>query len=315
MKSITISLNPTYLCNFRCKFCYLTPEQLSDTNKLDPFRFEKMLWEMKAEGYSIEHVDLYGGEVGILQESYLDYLHNLVLMHSTNPTFNVVTNMYKLNPYFEREDVSLSVSYDFDAREHSREVIQNILKTKKDISILVLASPDLIKKDVDWIINVFNNISNIKSVEIKPYSSNQANQLPVTNREYEDFVYKWLTSPINKEFEFINQYHIQDSLEKKYNAFSDNHIYITPKGKFAALEFDKNDNEYFLEFDTFKEYLVWADNEKEEVKENEFCKGCEYLGTCLTEHYRRVTSLEDSCNGFKGLLDKSKILTAQGVIF
>ena len=28
--SITVSINPTYYCNFRCDFCYLTEEQLSD---------------------------------------------------------------------------------------------------------------------------------------------------------------------------------------------------------------------------------------------------------------------------------------------
>ena len=26
----TVSVNPTYYCNFRCDFCYLTPTQLGD---------------------------------------------------------------------------------------------------------------------------------------------------------------------------------------------------------------------------------------------------------------------------------------------
>lgn len=308
MKSITISLNPTYLCNFRCKFCYLTPEQLGDKHKLEPARLDGMLQEIKESGYDVEHVDLYGGEVGLLQESYLGYIHNLITSRFTNTTFNVVTNLYKLNGYFQREDVSLSVSYDFQAREHSDVVLQNILKMNKPIAILVLASPDLISNDVDRMIKFFNRLQNVQTVEIKPYSSNQANQLLVTNKEYEDFVYKWLVSDIEKEFNFINKNHIQQSLDKSYNAFSDNHIYITPAGKFAALEFDKDDNEFFLEFNKFQEYLDWSSKEKDHVKANEFCKNCEYLGNCLTEHYRRVKSLDDSCNGFKGLLDKSKIL-------
>jgi MoaA/NifB/PqqE/SkfB family radical SAM enzyme len=310
MKPITISLNPTYLCNFRCKFCYLTPEQLSNKHKIEPSRLQAMLAEIKNSGFNVEHVDLYGGEIGLLQEGYLEYLHDLVLSYSKDASFNVVTNLYKVNKFFLNKDISLSVSYDFDAREHSDVVLANMLKINKPIAVLVLASPDLIKKDPNQMINFFNKIQNVESVEIKPYSSNQANQLGVTNKEYEDFIFAWLTSPIEKEFDFINEYQIEDSLSGQYNAFSDNHIYITPSGKFAALEFDKNDNEFFLEFNSFNEYLEWSLKEKAEVKENEYCKGCEYLGTCLTEHYRRVTSLDDSCNGFKNLLDKFKLLSA-----
>lgn len=307
MKDITLSLNPTYLCNFRCSFCYLTPEQLSDKNKLEISRLEEMLKQIKSLDHNVCHVDLYGGEVGILPESYLNSLHEKIEEYF-NPTFNVVTNLYRVNPYFNRKDVGLSVSYDFSAREHSEEVLQNIIKTNKSIYILILASPELIKLDVDFMIKFLSSIRNIKSVEIKPYSSNQANQLNVTNKEYEDFVYKWLESKVPMNFEFTNEIHIADSLDGKYNAFSDNHIYITPHGKFAALEFDKNDNEFFLEFDNFDEYIDWSNKEKEKVKSNPFCSGCEYLGTCLTEHYREVKSTGDSCNGFKGLLDKSKIL-------
>ncbi len=307
MKNITLSLNPTYLCNFRCSFCYLTPEQLSDKNKISVERFNEMLIQIINSGHNIDHVDLYGGEVGILPESYLNQLHQTVKQYF-NPTFNVVTNFYRINPYFNREDVSLSVSYDFTVRDHSDEVLQNILKTDKAMSILILASPELIKLDVDFMIRFLSSVRNIETVEIKPYSSNQANQLNVTNKEYEDFIYKWLISKETMNFGFVNEEHIADSLDGKYNAFSDNHVYITPNGKFAALEFDSDDNEFFLEFDNFDGYINWSTNEKEKVNSNPYCSGCEYLGKCLTEHYREVKSTNDSCNGFKGLLDKSKIL-------
>ena len=32
---MNLSINPTYYCNFRCDFCYLTPEQLGDRQKID----------------------------------------------------------------------------------------------------------------------------------------------------------------------------------------------------------------------------------------------------------------------------------------
>jgi hypothetical protein len=90
-------------------------------------------------------------------------------------------------------------------------------------------------------------------------------------------------------------------LEKTYNSFSDDHVYITPSGNFSVLEFDLNDNEYFLELDSFDKYLYWA--EKEKINLSPICKQCKYMGHCLTEHYRYVKDLNNSCNGYKGLLE------------
>jgi len=72
------------------------------------------------------------------------------------------------------------------------------------------------------------------------------------------------------------------------------------------LEFDLNDNEYFLEYDTFDEYLKWCDLEKNKVNKNKICSRCDYYGHCLSEHLREVKNLDNSCNGFKGLLDRYK---------
>lgn len=305
MQKISLSINPTYLCNFRCKFCYLTEEQLSSKHKLDLKKLEELLKELKNNSFEISHVDLYGGEIGLLSEDYLNDLDNLVEKFD-NPTINIVTNLSKINNFFLRSHVDLSVSFDFEVREKSDLVLQNILKVKKDISILMLASRELIKKDVDSMIKFFNHIENIKSVEIKPYSSNQANDLNVLDYEFEEFVKKWLNSKLTKNFNFKNYDNIFNSLKKSNNSFSDDHIYITPTGKFAVLEFDKFNKEFFLELNSINDYLKWSENEKLKVKNNSFCKNCDFLGNCLTEHYREVLNLDYSCNGYINLLKWSK---------
>lgn len=305
MQKISLSINPIYLCNFRCKFCYLTEDQLSSKDKLDLNKLENLLLDLKNNLFEIEHVDLYGGEIGLLSEDYLNNLDK-ILEKFDNPSINVVTNLSKINNYFLSEHVDLSVSFDFEVREKSDLVLQNILKIKKNISILMLASKDLIKKNVDDMIKFFNHIENIKSVEIKPYSSNQANNLNVLDDEFEEFIKKWINSKINKNFNFKNYDNILNSINKINNSFSDNHIYITPNGKFSVLEFDSQNNEFFLELNSIKEYLTWADNEKLKVKNNNYCKNCEFLGTCLTEHYREVQSLENSCNGYVNLIKWAK---------
>lgn len=299
MKDITVSINPTYYCNFSCKFCYLTKEQLRDRKCISPEQLDKQLTEIKAYA-NIVHVDLYGGEIGVLKrEEYYD-LKRVIKKHC-DTDINIITNYSMIQDWFFDDDTTLSVSYDFTAREKSRQVFNNMLQARDELSVLVLASKDVIEMDVDNMINELNMCSAITSVEIKPYSINQANSFNVSHKDFEQFIIKWLKSPVQKHFDFINEYHIHDSLDKKYNSFSDDHVYITPSGRFAVLEFDLNDKEYFLELDTFEEYLAWADKEK--TKLSPICQACPYKGHCLTEHYRYVKDLDNGCNGYRGLLE------------
>lgn len=262
-----------------------------------------MLEEIKEAGYGIGTLDLYGGEIGLLSDYYLNSVSRWAYDIHELKRVNVITNLSRIKDYFLRPDVDLSVSFDFEARERHEKVLENIAKTPKDIAILILASPKVLKYDVDQMIRILNIFGNIVSVEIKPYSSNQSNVLPVTDSDFEEFVKKWIISPVKKNFNFVNEEKIQESLRGEYNAFSDNHVYITPNGKFGVLEFDKDDNEFFMELDSFDEYLSWAGLEKQRVNKNPICSSCEYLGKCLTEHYRDVKDLDNSCNGFKHLLD------------
>lgn len=300
MNPITVSINPTYFCNFRCKFCYLTPEQLADQNKIDLEVLDQRLAEVK-QHTNIDWIDLYGGEIGALKKDYFYSMRDVIRKHYKDK-INIITNFSMLHEGFFEDDFYLSVSYDFDAREKHDKVLQNMLQSPVPIAVLILASSQVIKMNVDHLIKQMNLCSSIESVEIKPYSSNQANQHNVTHRDFELFVQKWLESPIQKNFDFINEGRIVKSLKKEYNAFSNDHVYITPSGKFGVLEFDNNDHEYFLELDTFKDYLEWAD--KEPTKNvSDICRKCNYYGNCLTEHYRYVKDLDNSCNGYKGLLD------------
>lgn len=299
----TLSLNPTYKCNFRCDFCYLTPEQLADSKRISCERLDELMSQVP----EIDHIDLYGGEIGVLRpEVYYEYKD--VIRKYYQGEINIITNLSMIHDYFFDDDVYLSVSYDFEAREKSDKVFMNMMMSQVPMAVLILASPEVIQMDVDHMIQQLNMCSAIDSVEIKPYSSNQANQHHVTHKQFEDFVIKWLESPVNKNFDFINEAKIKD---KDYNAFSDDHVYITPNGKFAVLEFDKDDNEFFLELESFDDYLAWAEQEK--LSLSPICKACPYVGRCLTEHYRYVHDLDNSCNGYRGLLEYYERMESQTV--
>ncbi len=295
-KGYTISINPTYFCNFRCDFCYLTNSQLADPKKIDLARLDKLM----ARVPFIKHIDLYGGEIGAVKKSYFYDLKKVIRKHYDGD-INIITNYSMLHEGFFDADVYLSVSYDFEAREKSELVYKNMMLSKVPIAVLILASPKVLEKNVDEMIMMLNMCSAVESVEIKPYSTNQANAHQVTHKDFEVFIQKWLESPVSKKFHFVNEEKIQRSLSKEYNAFSDDHIYITPNGKFGVLEFDHYDREFFLELESWDEYTEWTKKEKNNI--SHICKSCKYFGHCLTEHYRYVEDLNISCNGYKGLLE------------
>jgi sulfatase maturation enzyme AslB (radical SAM superfamily) len=300
MNKITVSINPSYFCNFRCNFCYLTSKQLGDQKQIPLPILDKKLKEI-SKVRIIEWVDLYGGEIGALKKDYFYGLKDTIRKYYKDK-INIITNYSMLHEGFFKDDFYLSVSYDFEAREKSDLVYNNMFQSTVPIAILILASEKVLNMDVDEMIHKLNLCSSIESVEIKPYSINQANNQPVTHKDFELFVQKWIESDVKKKFDFINEGKIIESLNKQYNAFSNNHVYITPNGNFGVLEFDKNDKEYFLELKSFNDYLKWADNEPSK-NVSDICKSCKYYGHCLTEHYRYVKDLNNSCNGYKGLLD------------
>lgn len=303
-KPVTLSLNPSYYCNFRCDFCYLTKEQLADRNRIRPDQLDQLMSQIP----EIKYVDMYGGEIGTIPEGVF-YQYKEVIRGHYDGEINIITNLSMLQNYFFDRDVYLSVSYDFTAREKNEIVFQNMMFSPNPIAVLILASPKVLEMNVDDMIRELNMIGSVESVEIKPYSINQANSYQVTHKDFEEFVKKWITSKVKKKFDFVNKMKLVESIDGYYNAFSDDHVYITPNGKFGVLEFDANDREFFLELDTFEEYTQWA--EKEKLGLSPICQACPYKGRCLTEHYRYVHDLENGCNGYRGLIEWYEIMEGQ----
>jgi MoaA/NifB/PqqE/SkfB family radical SAM enzyme len=297
--TLNLSLNPSYYCNFRCDFCYLTKAQLGDKRRLTLSRLFERVDEVLSVA-DVGMVDLYGGEPLLLPEAYLDELK--MGLHARGiDDLNIITNLSMNNPVVHDPDWYVSVSYDFEAREKHEHVFQQMLKMQRPFAILMLASPELMAKDVGEIIDTLNLLAQLESVEVKPYSSNQANQLAIGDEDYEDFIKRLMAQRDRMNFTFVNAHAIEESLSGRRNAFSNDHVYLTPSGQFGVLEFDDNLDEYFLELDSIDAYFDWAAWELTRVSASA-CGSCEYFGRCLSEHLRPVTDVERSCNGFYKLL-------------
>ncbi len=304
MDTINLSINPSYLCNFRCSFCYLSPKQLGDSKKIDLGILFKLLEEI-AQFRKIERIDLYGGEIGALNDAYLlDLVSNIRIFYSEQ--ISVITNLSQINPIFLNDDIDLSVSWDYLARERWDLVYKNMLRINRPFHLLILASQKLVNLEAvefEKMISLINAIPQLETVEIKPYSKNINNDLPLSFVDHENWIKKWLNCSTKFNFKFINEQKIQDSLSKKYSSWSDNHLYINPNGKFAVLEFDSKDREFFQELNDFNEYEQWCLSEKKRIGANEICSKCKYHGSCLSEHLQEVKNQHNSCNGFFGLLN------------
>lgn len=297
---MVVSINPTYYCNLRCSFCYLTPEQLSDRNKLDLSVLKEKLDHI-THYRDIATVDLYGGEIQLLPDDYMQAL--LSLVRAYKPTeINITTNLTVVKPYLYDDDIHLYVSYDSKAREQWERVLYNAQQLTKPFNIILLTSPDVIALPVEAIIDECNSMPCLKNIEIKPYSPNQANDFGTSDYDHECFVWRFIENRHRLKANLSNVGLIKESLNHKTNAFTQKHLYITPKGEFGVLEFDENDREYFSTFDTYDEYVTWIFEEFSRVTSNPVCSGCIYFGRCLSEHLRHYHREENSCSGHRNLL-------------
>ena len=153
---MNISLNPWYYCNFRCKFCYLTEGKLSSQKLIELDILEERLQQVVAHYGIVNQIDVYGGEVALLPRKYFDDMTVLLKRYTKN--LNMITNLSAVNEITEHPDYSLSVSYDFSAREKYDLVYKNMTLIKTDFSVLMLASPHLITLDPNYMINMFNQL-------------------------------------------------------------------------------------------------------------------------------------------------------------
>jgi hypothetical protein len=251
------------------------------------------------EAGNIEHVDIYGGEPGTLPVQYVTELLDLLKRHTSS--INVISNFSVVPEWFHRSDLTVSASYDWTEREQHTKVLNNIIGFSKPIPLLMLATASLCQVDPREIAQVLNSIRTVGSLEIKPYSTNQFNQHGMDWMVFEEWIKVWLSLDLN--FELVNRNILENSISGVYNAYSDNHLYIGPDGEFSVLDFDLNDKEYFRHIRDMDDFKKWTIAEKKMVQGNKFCKECKWQGKCVTEHYRNVTSIDRSCNGFKNLLD------------
>ena len=92
-KTLTVSVMPTYQCNGNCPFCYLGTS-IKDKTILNLDVLHDRLWNIKKRYQCNLNVEVFGGEITLLEDDYIEQLLKLCNQYSVFDV-GVVTNFSK----------------------------------------------------------------------------------------------------------------------------------------------------------------------------------------------------------------------------
>lgn len=278
-KCLAISINPTYKCNLNCDFCYLNKlhsDKLMNLNKLD-----KQLRQLSND-FELKYIDLYGGEITILDEFYVKELICICEKYTNN--ISLVSNFVELPEWIYDIKYRIGSSWDYKYRDKGEKILENIdyyyKKTNKKVSVL-LCSPKLYDCKEE-ILNILNRDS-IESFALIPCMKTKYNNIEYNFKKYEDSVKYFINHPIKPYFE--------NEMRLKKNREIYKHIFINPSNEIVNIKYDENGNEYFQAIDNIELEIPYK------------CSICDNFDKCQNEHMENYLEDGYDCIGFYKLIN------------
>lgn len=287
-----VHVMPLFNCNQHCSYCYLPKSQDSIIMSLSTL--EGRLNAI-SEAYDIERINIYGGEIGLLSDAYLNQLFSLCGKYVKH--IQGITNLCRpdiLN--FSQVEWSISVN---EERPNNDKVIQYLLyHDHKRITISQVVTPSVLRAGAKKALQRLSRLG--KKVEFLRYCPSEQNTLwSQSNRMYEDFLIDVLRCYQEYPIEVQNVSDLMSCMDGTYNPFADSNIFILPSGSFSCIDYHEG-KEYFSIIDSIEDISKFVDAEKKYYHEAE-CTSCKYWGRCYAEHLSKKKE-GDSCCGLKKLL-------------
>lgn len=280
--NIELSINPTYACNLNCDFCYLkhSPEIL------DLAVLEDKLNDISTK-WTITVIELYGGELCLLDDLYLLKLLMLCKKYTTN--ISVTTNFTIDKPWlFSRKDIQLNVSWDYKYRPNG-DIVFEKLKQFNNIGIIMTAQG--LYKDRYEVVNLLNTLTNNYSIDVKVCMPSFYNNIESTQLKDFQVFSLFLIANLNKNFNLIHLNTIYG-----LNNHSRAHAFISPSGALQTLK-TRDGKEYFEDCQSILDVDISTP-----------CLECPYQARCLVEHNVEVNDKYD-CLGHKHLVETINLLS------
>lgn len=161
-----IDLVVTYKCNMNCFFCLNGPKRRFVGDKILDLRFcEEVFSLLRKENSQIQNITIYGGELMLLDPSYLKEVFDLCLCYFPGSLIGVISNLVYVNErilsiIIER-NATLSTSYDTVRFQKKPELLEKWIKNMycyKDVihSVLVLSSRYILE-DVKFVKSLYKD--------------------------------------------------------------------------------------------------------------------------------------------------------------
>ena len=288
---ISLSVMPSYFCEYSCKFCYLGALK-ENKEKLNIGLLNSQIKDIITK-YDVEHCLVYGGEITLLRLGYLcsvfsvlsQYLHNI----------SIVTMLSKLDVIKHLLDkfpaLQISTSYNFD--EYSKLIANRIQKLKqfykKPIVVNTIVDKKLISKSIEEVEQTFLDIG-IDAVLFLPYSKSvlnkeDASQYEISFAEYEQFLIKAIHS--FKKIKILN----------KPNQAAKRSLFITPQNEYALVQYNDKLEEHF---EVCRSLLNFEYKHVQSIPVR--CISCQYYeNKCMADH---MLVQNNQCNGLINLIQE-----------
>lgn len=288
-----LSIQPTFLCNFNCNYCYLGNLR-NYANILNLRVLERRIEEILNK-YQIRNINLYGGEISLLKPSYLEELVAICSRIGIKPT--VITNLSNdwIIDFCEERSLPLSISLN-EERPYYKETLEKIKKLRnkgnKNLSVVVL--PSMLDKDYSGLMSFYEKLGlDVFFIQYHPsvHSCKSGVVYDININHFSNFLKGIISEKHRKDYEIkiINE----DILNNKdYNPLMSGFLFITPFGQYSTILY-QNGIERYEYFNSLEE---WEECCKKEYREYFLkCNLCEYFGKCKAEHLEVIDKKE--CSG------------------
>ena len=289
-QDIFVSIIPTFFCNRRCKYCYQL-DKVNDSTLLALDVCEQRLQSI-IQYYNIDTISLFGGELSLLDEQYLDQLFSICTKCCNTVNLNTNLTNIKLLDIAKRHNVGCAASYNHDRADYK--YVHNTIKSlpPRKLSIDTVLTSYYIDYDFEKLLDEYEQLD-IVSVMFLPYSGSVANHCyTVTNKQLTNMLIKIYQAYQRKQYSFTIA-----NFEIDYRRCSiDSNVFILPNSQFSSIQYDDNGHEYFYQYDIIEQLQQLMIKESLQFVD---CLTCQYYNTlCFAEHLK-YHNQDDECCGCK----------------
>jgi sulfatase maturation enzyme AslB (radical SAM superfamily) len=268
-------------------------KQVIDIDKL-----QRQLEEVSTK-YTIDSINIYGGEVSLLPIAYLKQLIDLCSKYAR---VNVITNFADdaCNEFLQQEDVTISTSINEERTCNQQVEYSLILTDVENLSLIQVVTPSLLIKTAKEVLDHLELFK--RTVGFLPYSPAKMAGVNynITNMEFSLFMKRIILEYMsgNYSFDISNIGQLNAVIENRYDPRMQSILFINPFNEYAGISYEK-DLEYFKVFNTLEDWELACNDEA--VEYNMKCNYCEYYGRCYAEHLKEWKG-DDECCGMKSLV-------------